>query len=132
MKIYDGTEIDIDIYDGQHLVGQVLGRTTCERCPFCGALPHPRIFTSSKCGQCGADYKQAATGRWYWERDVEGERQMHRLEVEHYKLMLEGEEEIHKTTKLFLELTKEKVASRNRIIKNLRAALKNARTQAKA
>lgn len=112
MQIYDGSMVDVACYRGSSLIGFEVGKSSSYRCPFCGAIPHPRIFTKDKCKQCGAEYNQSVTGSWYWERDIEGERQMLLAEVEHLKLMLEGEEESHKTTKLFLERAKGKITGR--------------------
>ncbi len=59
------------------------------------------------------------------------ENEMLVLEIEHLKLMLEGEKFMRENAEGFLVEAKEKIASRNRIIKSLRAALQknNARTQ---
>ena len=126
MKIYDGSMVEVACYQGSSLIGFELGRSSSSRCPFCGAIPQPMIFTKSKCSQCGAEYKQSSTGGWYWERDLE----MPALKIEHLKLMLEGEKLLREAAEDFLTEAKRKITSRNRIIKSLRAALQknNVRT----
>jgi len=74
MRIYDGSLVDVDVFDGNVLVGHILGPTEEFRCPFCGGKPEIKSPTSSKCGQCGAEHKLfSMTKRWYWERNVQGE-----------------------------------------------------------
>jgi len=74
MRIYDGSVVDIDVFEGDILVGHVLGRTGYFHCPFCGEIQHFKPLSNSKCGQCGAKYKQSVVNKeWYWERNVQGE-----------------------------------------------------------
>ena len=135
MRIYDNSRVGIEIVrDGKLIVGDVLENTTNIRCPFCGEYRRNEaidsVGTTVYCN-CGAKHKSIAGGR-YWEKDILGEKQMLDLEIEHLKLILEGEKASRETSELLLDLAKQKITGRNRIIKSLRTPLKknNVRTQA--
>ncbi|OGZ24770.1 MAG: hypothetical protein A2896_02745 [Candidatus Nealsonbacteria bacterium RIFCSPLOWO2_01_FULL_43_32] len=131
MRIYDGSKIQYDL-DCVEVV-------SVEKCPFCLTKAVEDDCVASQkwahCSNCGAKHVHTLElNPWYWDFDLEWSleelrnsterNEMFDLEVEHLKLMLEGEKLSRENAELFLEMAKQKIASRNRIIKSLRAALR--------
>lgn len=75
MRIYDNSEV-ISSW-GEFVGNDVPQHTFYGRCPFCGVEAvlgtTYKTGTESHCPECGAEHHFTMDGKWYWEKNIQGE-----------------------------------------------------------